>query len=453
MTQTPPVLSPEFLRRAERVQGSPDDAGTAKTIAIMCEHIRRSAQDPQVRACAYSAVGQWRGGPVFGGAFDGNTGRDPFTCPQALAESVWWYVKHQCKFVHHGKLIDIWLGEHDQLQLLIAPDLFPGWPGWFEGDCAIYSMLECAFLDVLGIQWELVTLAVDPKQPDVFSHVYPRAVIDGRRIALDASHGKYPGWSVPVRDIFRTQVWDGAGEPVADQASRYDGLHGYELADTDWLRPSSYAGIAGRAASVTMGDAPLNSVAAGLLGFGDTPIGHDNAGLLGFGDMPLPCSIASLDDACADFPWAGANSSYGGLMGLGDDTTDLPFVDPTTFASTTDTTAADLAALLTAPPAYSAETSATPSAGAGTIVMPASTDPSFTGAVTALAKMGLTLAEINSIQPGTVVGANGQILRQATGLPVPVGTNSLTTALGTGSSGMLLLGGLALVAVLMLSKR
>jgi hypothetical protein len=60
----------------------------------------------------------------------------------------------------------------------------------------------------------------------------------------------------------------------------------------------------------------------------------------------------------------------------------------------------------------------------------------------------MTLAEINAIQPGTVVSANGSILRQATGLPVPVGTG-ITAALGS-SSTMLLLGGVALVVVVML---
>ena len=69
-----------------------------------------------------------------------------------------------------------------------------------------------------------------------------------------------------------------------------------------------------------------------------------------------------------------------------------------------------------------------------------------------MAKSGMTLAEINSIQPGTVVSANGAILRQATGLPVPVGTSSLTTALGAGSGSLLMYGGLALLAIFAVSS-
>lgn len=220
----PPVMSREFLRRAHRVQASEDpDTATAQTIAIMCEHIRRSGRDRTLEACALSAVQMFKGGPWFK---DG----DPWSDPQALAESCWWYAKHQLKFVHHSKLILAWLGERDQLQLLIAPDALVQMPGWMTGDCAIYTMLICAMLDVLGLPWEIVTLAVDPHQPTIFSHVYPRAVLsDGRRLPLDASHGKYPGWKVPLRDIYRSQVWNAAGNAISDDASQYDGLHGYEM--------------------------------------------------------------------------------------------------------------------------------------------------------------------------------------------------------------------------------
>jgi hypothetical protein len=66
-----------------------------------------------------------------------------------------------------------------------------------------------------------------------------------------------------------------------------------------------------------------------------------------------------------------------------------------------------------------------------------------------LLKSGFTLAEINAIQPGTVVSANGAILRQATGLPVPVG-NPVTTALG-GPTSVLMIGGLLVGGLLLFS--
>jgi hypothetical protein len=69
-----------------------------------------------------------------------------------------------------------------------------------------------------------------------------------------------------------------------------------------------------------------------------------------------------------------------------------------------------------------------------------------------LVKSGLTLAEINAIQPGTVVGANGQILRQNPGYAVGTPTSALN--LGSGiSTSMLMLGGLALAAILFMGRK
>jgi hypothetical protein len=73
-----------------------------------------------------------------------------------------------------------------------------------------------------------------------------------------------------------------------------------------------------------------------------------------------------------------------------------------------------------------------------------------------LLKSGLTLAEINAIQPGTVVGPNGQILRQAPGFAVPVGSAaSLALAPGSLSSMLpwLLLAGGAFLFMSMAGKK
>jgi hypothetical protein len=66
----------------------------------------------------------------------------------------------------------------------------------------------------------------------------------------------------------------------------------------------------------------------------------------------------------------------------------------------------------------------------------------------------MTVAEINAIQPGTVVSANGAILRQNPGYAV--GSAAGTLNLGTGTistSTLLMIGGLALVAILFMSGR
>ena len=216
-------MSPEFLRRVKRYQAdiADPDVATAQTVQLMARQVNQAAGDPLVKQVAGDAVKQWRGGPLYG-----LSGRDPWADPLAMAESCWWYAKHHVKFVHHNELIAVWFNERDQLQLLISPEVLVRMRR-MEGDCAIYTMLICAMLQALGLTWEIVTAAVDPRQPSIFTHVWPRVVLpDGRRIALDASHGKYAGWQVPSDRIYKVGIWDESGQPVADQ-QRFTGLHGY----------------------------------------------------------------------------------------------------------------------------------------------------------------------------------------------------------------------------------
>jgi hypothetical protein len=206
-------------RGAGRIPSDPDpDTATAQTVAEMCDQVRSSARDPEVMRAAFDAARRFRGGPLF---------RGEVNSPAALAQSAWWWAKQCIRFEHHEATIRRLLNERNQLQLLISPDVLVRMADR-RGDCAIFTELICAFLSVLGVPWEIVTASVDPREPGVFSHVYPRAVMpDGSRIALDASHGRFPGWRVPSAHTFRDQVWDMDGRPVEDRGSRFDGLHGY----------------------------------------------------------------------------------------------------------------------------------------------------------------------------------------------------------------------------------
>lgn len=215
-----PLLSRAFLDRAERLQSSPDaDTATAQTVRRMCQMIATAARDPLVIATARDAASRYRGGPFY----KGGAGADV-----ALARSAWWFTKHALSFIHHEEQIRMLFNESDQLQLLISPDvvLRMNPPA---GDCAIYTMLVCALLKVSGVPFEIVTAAVDSRQPAMFTHVYARAVIaaSGTRLPLDASHGSYPGWEVPRAHMARKQVWDESGNAIAD-AQPWPGLHGYQ---------------------------------------------------------------------------------------------------------------------------------------------------------------------------------------------------------------------------------
>lgn len=176
----------------------------------MCQLIHGSAKDSLVWQCAIAAVDDYLSNQT-----------EPFQDSATIARGCWWYVKRKLQFVHHSKLIADWFAEKDQLQLLIEPSVLVRMPAakWaMVGDCAIYSMLLCSMLESLEVPWRLVTLAVDPRQPILYTHVFPQAQMpDGSWLTLDASHGQYPGWQVPDDHVFRYQAWDEAGQPIEER--------------------------------------------------------------------------------------------------------------------------------------------------------------------------------------------------------------------------------------------
>ena len=88
------------------------------------------------------------------------------------------------------------------------------------------------------------------------------------------------------------------------------------------------------------------------------------------------------------------------------------------------------------------------------LVAPSQSSLAWANFAANLAKAGMTLAQINAIQPGTVVSANGAILRQSTGLPVPVTTSNTNLGLSaSGSSGLIIAAVVGLVAVMMLGRK
>jgi len=362
----------------------------------MCGCIDRASQNPALAAVARDAVARFgalgASFPAMGSGFaPGGDAAGGIAADRAvgwrssadLARAVFWWVKYAVSPMRHSQFKTLVAAFPEKKQLIVDPVALLGMDRP-AGDCSAFTMLVCALLRRLWVRYELVTVAVDPEEPSIFTHVYPRAVLDVLRpgssrqleaagadarvrLPLDAHAGTAPGWEVPAQDVFRKQVWDAHGQPIADGDSRrFTGLHEY-------------------------------------IGLGDDA-----------------ADVASID------------VTYDPTSGLYADTgTGLP-------ASTID--ALTLANQIT--PSYSLP--------AGSMVAPSPTSTNWAAFATALAKSGMTLAEINAIQPGTVVGANGQILRQATGLPVPVAGGSVTAALGSNSS-LLLFGGLAVVVVLMLA--
>lgn len=77
------------------------------------------------------------------------------------------------------------------------------------GDCDDYAMYGAALLLAAGIPCAYVTVAADPGDPSRFSHVYVAAYPGGDRIALDTSHGAYPGWETSA--VYERREWPLAG--------------------------------------------------------------------------------------------------------------------------------------------------------------------------------------------------------------------------------------------------
>jgi hypothetical protein len=383
---TPPIDSPEFWQQPFAEPASPDpDTATAQTIRIMCGHAKRAAKDPLLQQTAAQAVSQ------FGGLAG-----DTDDAAAQVACAAWWWHKLYVKFLLHDFLIWKHLGEQGHLQGLISPEILIRMQKP-EGDCAIFSMSIAAMLTCYGIPYEFVTVKVNRREPHEYGHVYLYAVVaGGRRIPLDASHGNYPGWQVPTEDILYAenqqgtpalQAWDMDGNAVADRGSRFEGLHMYGLR----------AGLGDDASDEAAWDAYLASVDAE-----NTTYGSSDGGAMG----PYPSIDYSGNTTCAD----------GSVVGPG----------------------------VSCPNQWL--TPAGTSYSGSLYQAPSQSSASWAAFATAMGKAGMTLAQINAIQPGTVVGANGQILRQSTGYAIP-GTAALTSALGSNSTMII---GLAAVAGLLL---
>jgi hypothetical protein len=193
----------------------------------MCGCIDGSAKNAAVQQAARDAVTR------FGalGAFDVTAGGSADTgvlSDADLARGVYWFARYTIKRLHHGEFKATVAAFPEKKQLLVSPDvLLTQYP---QGDCSAFTMAICALLKCLGIGYELVAVAADGRDPSIFSHVYPRAVLgDGSRLVLDAHAMPGPGEEVPAEDVYRKQVYDSQGAPVSDQPTGFKGLHMYQM--------------------------------------------------------------------------------------------------------------------------------------------------------------------------------------------------------------------------------
>jgi hypothetical protein len=213
MTPTIPRSSkpPAVVVNRYQADMQDQDHATAQTVGLMAEQIRKCAQDPVVQAAARNALVKYAHGPA---EMRWNVG------PHAACWATWWSIRHTLKFVSDDSLLrNIPTPNPPELELLVSPSVMVRARSP-QGDCDDFTMLMCCFLEVLGVPWEIVTIAADPSDPERWSHVYAVAILeDGRRFPMDAAppDAKFPGWEVPADAILRYQAWDADGQPVERQ--------------------------------------------------------------------------------------------------------------------------------------------------------------------------------------------------------------------------------------------
>lgn len=205
-------MSPVVLERDHQGLGVSSPRVTEATVRKMGGYIREAQSDPLLAHSLKDALKATAQGP------------------SSLA-CIWWWIKHRVKFLHHDPQICKLLNECNggEFQLLITPPVLLRMKNP-EGDCATFTMLALAMAMLAGYRVRIVTLACDRRRPGEYSHVYGSVLSVGRRTEqslpdedwrpFDVSHGKYPGWEVPLYEQQRKTVWDLDANVISDRWQR-----------------------------------------------------------------------------------------------------------------------------------------------------------------------------------------------------------------------------------------
>ena len=159
-----------------------DERDTAQTIAWMSLFAFEDARHPDIRSLAAQ---------ITAGA---NTETEK-------AARIWQWVRANIRFREDDELNLPFTGP---LEVLIRPrDLLA--MDEPAGDCDDFSQLVAALCIASGIEPRFWTVAAGPDSN--YSHVYGAAQADRRRVALDASHGPFAGWEVPMHPGKKKREW------------------------------------------------------------------------------------------------------------------------------------------------------------------------------------------------------------------------------------------------------
>jgi hypothetical protein len=178
-----PAFAGPALFTIEQRPGDDDEQNTAQTVDRMAEYIRADSLHPIVRRAAHTAT-RGAGADVRG--------------------SIHSWIRSHVEFVYDAELAKEISGDPLAAEVLVRPVDLLTMPRP-QGDCDDQSMLCAAMLRALGVKTWLKTVAADPEDTSRYSHVYVIADGPGGAMALDCSHGPYPGWEVAAAG--KTKLW------------------------------------------------------------------------------------------------------------------------------------------------------------------------------------------------------------------------------------------------------
>lgn len=174
---------------------SDPDTQVAQTVSRMAGNVREDAGSAPILNDALAIQGSGSGDP--------------------LSDTFWWN-KRRLGFRHDRTLAQPFRPflDDEVVEVLIRPRDLAQMRQPLE-DCDGFASLAAAQLRAQGIPCNFVTVAADTREPGRFSHVYLACYPEsGERIALDVSHGPYPGWeATDTGQVTRLKEWsiDGPG--------------------------------------------------------------------------------------------------------------------------------------------------------------------------------------------------------------------------------------------------
>ena len=181
-------------------ESMPEDpnAQVRMTVERVIRHILADCLNPDVQGQARQALELGSGDPIAG---------------------VWRAVKPYIRFRQDFDIAQD-LGTADPRKASVVETLIPPavqavlikLRGHGVEDCDGFTMYAGCLLVALGIPVTMCTVSAERARPREFSHVYLVAYPNGQRVAMDVSHGPYPGWECP--NTGRKREWIIGAETV-----------------------------------------------------------------------------------------------------------------------------------------------------------------------------------------------------------------------------------------------